>query len=660
MHRLKGIVVSESSLGRIIARAVFLLSIFLFLLPIGLDALAPDYKIDINQLNLRPWGGYAWAVEIALPLRIYEVDSDHGGVVEASPRFTEDGTIMGPPHSSHDQVRRQGQGCFSLWNGLFVFSSGDGTDPRDNGRHYQLTGHARLVPRVADMLLLSAALASILSLAVSVGFARIPLNRGGMRLKYDQASLLPAALPPLLLSVVLMLFAPPVLSSIDSAVFMTESTDLIPLYGPIYMILIKAVETLFSDGRTQIITLQIIQHICTILGTTVFATAFKTPWRIAFASIFLSIGTGFGFFEHGITADALAIGEAAALLGISFRIARDGFSRGRIAAFCAGEIMLGLTRYHFMVFAAILPIYFSLCFIVAQKPFAARMRDTALSYMTFTVALAAMFILLWNSCLCLGTHPSLFPGRQGTHRIAEAARMVPDAKRAMWIASLQARTDDPAVRIAMATMATGPVAWFPAWQSLERDPALWGRDVDTVEDTAFHVFAFALDDPVVLAQWRREIAVFGGSNSGFWWDALSETDDAATAVRTPQSRQTYPWLNSAIRAEDAPRWHAIVTAIQPSLSFVGRYFAFRLPAILTIAMIAVALVRRGNDTRDALCAAALLGTLLLSVLGISFSNIIQVRHLLPGSMLTYAAASVITLRPIARSSLHRAQITQRN
>lgn len=49
----------------------------------------------------------------------------------------EDQTILGPRHSLHQDVRDQGGGRYSHWNGRLLFSSGDGSDPRENGRTYQ-------------------------------------------------------------------------------------------------------------------------------------------------------------------------------------------------------------------------------------------------------------------------------------------------------------------------------------------------------------------------------------------------------------------------------------------------------------------------------------------------------------------------------------------
>lgn len=48
----------------------------------------------------------------------------------------EDGRPLSMPHAGHEEIRRDGAGRFSHWDGRLWFSSSDNTDPRTNGRHY--------------------------------------------------------------------------------------------------------------------------------------------------------------------------------------------------------------------------------------------------------------------------------------------------------------------------------------------------------------------------------------------------------------------------------------------------------------------------------------------------------------------------------------------
>jgi hypothetical protein len=50
----------------------------------------------------------------------------------------EDGQELGPGNSQHGEIRRVGEGRFSVWGTQLYFSSGDNSSPLDNGRSYQL------------------------------------------------------------------------------------------------------------------------------------------------------------------------------------------------------------------------------------------------------------------------------------------------------------------------------------------------------------------------------------------------------------------------------------------------------------------------------------------------------------------------------------------
>ena len=50
----------------------------------------------------------------------------------------EDGRPLGPPHSQHQEIRALGNGRFSHWHQHVYFSTSDNTDPRGNGRRYDI------------------------------------------------------------------------------------------------------------------------------------------------------------------------------------------------------------------------------------------------------------------------------------------------------------------------------------------------------------------------------------------------------------------------------------------------------------------------------------------------------------------------------------------
>lgn len=65
-------------------------------------------------------------------------------------RVFEDGVEIGPPHSLHDEITANGGGRFSHWGRDLYLSSSDNSDPRTNGRLYQIVYWSEKNPR-ADL-----------------------------------------------------------------------------------------------------------------------------------------------------------------------------------------------------------------------------------------------------------------------------------------------------------------------------------------------------------------------------------------------------------------------------------------------------------------------------------------------------------------------------
>lgn len=50
----------------------------------------------------------------------------------------EDDRVLGPADALHDDIRKQGKGAYSFWNGAIYLSSSDGSDCNANGRTYRV------------------------------------------------------------------------------------------------------------------------------------------------------------------------------------------------------------------------------------------------------------------------------------------------------------------------------------------------------------------------------------------------------------------------------------------------------------------------------------------------------------------------------------------
>lgn len=90
---------------------------------------APDTQ------TIRHWGGRAYAFPAA-ELRAESDDDDHAE--RSTWALLEDGSPLQGAHAPHAAIVAQGAGLWSHWKDVVVFSASDNSDPRTNGRHYQL------------------------------------------------------------------------------------------------------------------------------------------------------------------------------------------------------------------------------------------------------------------------------------------------------------------------------------------------------------------------------------------------------------------------------------------------------------------------------------------------------------------------------------------
>jgi predicted O-methyltransferase YrrM len=81
-------------------------------------------------------------------IRLPDPWEKHADTIErqASPLILlEDGCVLGPPHYPLEMVRRDGAGSYSHWGSRLYFSSSENSDPRRNGRSYEVVlGKERL------------------------------------------------------------------------------------------------------------------------------------------------------------------------------------------------------------------------------------------------------------------------------------------------------------------------------------------------------------------------------------------------------------------------------------------------------------------------------------------------------------------------------------
>lgn len=103
------------------------------------DSPPPDRRIKLDSQMVRRRGGNAYFV-LAPELQQEADDLEH---LSRSPWvLLEDGRPLGPPHALHSEIETIGNGRWSHWNDAVIFSTSDNSNPRANGRHYELVTYA--------------------------------------------------------------------------------------------------------------------------------------------------------------------------------------------------------------------------------------------------------------------------------------------------------------------------------------------------------------------------------------------------------------------------------------------------------------------------------------------------------------------------------------
>ena len=120
------------------------------------SGLLPERARHLQLNNIRHEIGHAYLGQLST--------SEYSSHLSPSPGvLREDNKPLGPANALHDDIRKLGGGRFSLWHGHVYFSTSDDTDPRSNGRSYQVVapyfGHqSALLLKYGTLLLGLAAL----------------------------------------------------------------------------------------------------------------------------------------------------------------------------------------------------------------------------------------------------------------------------------------------------------------------------------------------------------------------------------------------------------------------------------------------------------------------------------------------------------------------
>lgn len=147
-------------------------------------ATAPRLTAVIPARAITARGGQAFAVAPGFSAYWPYVVPSHPAMTlkPDDVKVSEDGRLIGTLTPSHDAIRSSGGGRYNLWDDELWFSSGDGSDPRNNGRTYGVLVETRLAGTARAALVASLAALAVLVLgrvgpAVTTALARAGLGR---------------------------------------------------------------------------------------------------------------------------------------------------------------------------------------------------------------------------------------------------------------------------------------------------------------------------------------------------------------------------------------------------------------------------------------------------------------------------------------------------
>jgi hypothetical protein len=107
----------------------------------------PPMRATLPSAQVLPVAGAAYYAPVPGPGLPYWIPSDAPAADRRSRlRLFEDGVPQGLLHAVHVDIAREGRGRYSHWRGGLIFSSSDSSDPRSNGRRYEIEAPRALSP----------------------------------------------------------------------------------------------------------------------------------------------------------------------------------------------------------------------------------------------------------------------------------------------------------------------------------------------------------------------------------------------------------------------------------------------------------------------------------------------------------------------------------
>jgi len=108
-----------------------------------------EVDIVLNPSRITSERDHAYLVDVSTARPFFAYRSDTPSRPDQSDLvLLEDGNRLGPAHALHQLIRDEGRGSYSHWRGTLHFSASDNSDPRSNGRTYEVHVPLVLAPTV--------------------------------------------------------------------------------------------------------------------------------------------------------------------------------------------------------------------------------------------------------------------------------------------------------------------------------------------------------------------------------------------------------------------------------------------------------------------------------------------------------------------------------
>lgn len=138
----------------------------------------PTDRFSVGSERITHEIGNAYSVPELSPASLlwrYQSD-DFQNPVRADLQLYENGVLLSPAHSTHEEIRNAGGGKYSFWEGQLYFSASDNSSPLENGRNYVVEVVRFTEPGIFWVLLLS----TLVSLVVLCNLAPTLRILGGL------------------------------------------------------------------------------------------------------------------------------------------------------------------------------------------------------------------------------------------------------------------------------------------------------------------------------------------------------------------------------------------------------------------------------------------------------------------------------------------------